>query len=267
MGVVTFLLQFGRWLVLAGGVLFVLAVFNALRSSRQARSAAYYGIRQDALNKTRRWALLATLAFILTGTLAFYLDQQPSTIAVAIKNTPTPMLVAVPSKLLPTSTFTAVPDTPTAVRPTISPSPTLTIRPSATVTPTVPLPALLKTPLAGAVPVSSNAGLTFTTFASVTDNKGNPVDPGLAFPAGTKRVRLYFQAANVNNGATWSVLCYKGDKLVDSVVDLWEWGPRTQGARAFCALDGSPGKYTVVAYLGPTQQFSVGFELLPAANP
>jgi hypothetical protein len=51
---------------------------------------------------------------------------------------------------------------------------------------------------------------------------------------------------------------------VDSVVELWKWGPRTQTARAFCGIDGSPGNYTVAAYLGPIKQFEVNFALLPA---
>jgi hypothetical protein len=126
------------------------------------------------------------------------------------------------------------------------------------------VPGILQTPLPSAVPVSLNAKLAFTTLASVVDNKGTPSDPGLAFPSGTRSVRLFFQAANVNNGAAWSVLCYKGNRLVDSYVDLWEWGPRTQTARAFCGIDGSPGAYILAAYLGPYKQFEVNFELLPA---
>ena len=265
--VTTLLLQFGNWLLLAGITLFVIAVINVLRSSRQARRAAYYGIRQGALNKTRRWAFVATIAFILTGALAFYLDQQPRPTAVANTVTPTPVLISVPSKLLPTYTPLLATATSTIVHPTVLPSPTPTFSPTATLTPTVTpppdLPDLLKTPIPGGATVSPNAKLTFTTLASIADNKGNPVDPGLAFPGGTRSVRLYFQAAKVNNGAPWSVLCYKGDQLVDSVVDLWQWGSRAQGARAFCSLDGSVGEYKAVAYLGPTQQFEIDFELLP----
>jgi hypothetical protein len=266
--VTTLLLQFGNWLLLAGAVLFVIAVFNVLRSSRQARGAAYYGIRQGALSKTRRWALVATIAFILTGALAFYIDQQPRTTVVANTATPTPVLVDVPSKMLPTETPTPVAVTQTAPRPTALPSPTLSLVPPPTLAPATAtlspnVPAILQTTVPGAVTPAPNAALTFTTLASVVDNKGNPVDPGLAFPGGTRRVRLFFRAANVNNGATWSVLCYRGDRLVDTVVELWKWGTHAQNARAFCGIDGSPGKYTVVAYLGTVPQFEVAFELLP----
>jgi len=176
--------------------------------------------------------------------------------------------VDVPSKMLPTETPTPAAVTQTAPSPTVPPSPTLSLVPPptlapATATPPRNVPALLQTPVPGAASVAPNAKLTFTTLASVADNKGNPVDPGLIFPGGTRRVRLYFKAANVNNGATWSVLCYKGDQLIDTVVELWKWGPRAQNARAFCGIDGSPGKYRVVAYLGTVPQFEVAFELLP----
>jgi hypothetical protein len=126
------------------------------------------------------------------------------------------------------------------------------------------LPGLLQTPVPSAVPAAPTAKLAFTTLASILDRKGIPSDPGLAFPAGTRNVRLFFQASHVNNGAEWSVLCYKGNQLVDSYIDLWKWGPRTQTARAYCALDGSPGTYDVAAYLGNNKQFDVTFELLPA---
>ena len=110
--------------------------------------------------------------------------------------------------------------------------------------------------------MSPRARLTFTTLASLVDSKGTPTDPGLAFPNGTRRVRLFFQAAGVNNKTVWSVLCYQGEQVVDTVVDLWEWGQRTQTARAFCGIDGSPGKYTMAVYLGPDRQFEVDFEIL-----
>jgi len=126
----------------------------------------------------------------------------------------------------------------------------------------------LLTPLAGAPTVSPKARLTFTTLASSVDSKGAPTDPGLGFPNGTRLVRLFFQAANVNNGAVWSVLCYKGEQLVDSIVAQWAWGARSQGARAFCSIDGSPGEYSVAAYLGPDKQFEVDFGILtPTPTP
>ena len=258
----TGLIQLGNWLLLAGALLFILAAFNALRAGRQVRNAAYYAVRQEALSRTRRWAFLAAIAFLATSGLAIYLSNLPASASVASAPTPTPVVIAVPSRLLPTATFAPSPTS----TPSNTPNPTFTATPTLSPTATLPpnVPAILQTPVPSAVPVSPNAKLTFTTLASVVDNKGAPADPGLAFPSGTRRVRLFFRAANANNGAVWSVLCYQANQLVDSYIGLWAWGPRTQTARAFCGIDGSPGAYTVAAYLGPNKQFEVNFELLPA---
>ena len=259
----TGLIQLGNWLLLIGAVLFIVAAFKAARAGRRLRNAAYYAVRQEALNSTRRWAFLAAIALLATGGLAIYLSNLPVPVSVASAPTPTAVVIAVPSRLLPTATFTPSPTS----APSETPLPTFTATPTLSPTATLPpdVPAILQTPVPLAVPVSPNAKLAFTTLASVVDNKGAPADPGLTFPGGTRRVRLFFRATNVNNGAVWSVLCYQGNQLVDSYVGLWAWGPRAQTARAFCSLDGSPGTYTVAAYLGPNKQFEVNFELLPAA--
>ena len=260
----TGLIQLGNWLLLIGAVLFIVAAFKAARAGRRLRNAAYYAVRQEALNSTRRWAFLAAIALLATGGLAIYLSNLPVPASIASAPTPTPVVIAVPSRLLPTATFTPSPTSAPSNTPipTFTATPTPTLPPTATLPPNVP--GILQTPVPSAVPVSPNAKLAFTTLASVVDHKGAPSDPGLAFPSGTRNVRLFFRAANVNNGAVWSVLCYKGHKLVDSYIALWAWGSRTQSARAFCGIDGTPGTYTVAAYLGPNKQFEVGFELLPA---
>jgi hypothetical protein len=265
--VATWLTQLGNWLLLAGAVLFVVSIFNALRAAGQLRGAAYYAVRQEALSRTRRWAFLATISLLASGALAIYLSNAPAPTAVATAATPTLVVVDVPSRMLPTATFTP---SPTSMPPTVTPIPVVTATPVPSFTATLPpnVPNILLTPVPSAVTASPNARLTFTTLASTVDSKSTPTDPGLAFPNGTRRVRLFFQAASVNNGAVWSVLCYKGNQLVDSVVNLWEWGPRAQSARAFCSIDGSPGTYTVAAYLGPNKQFEVAFEILtPTPTP
>ena len=256
----TLLTQYGNWLLLIGALLFGVAVFNAARAGRGARSAAYYALRQESTSRTRFWSVIATFTFMATVALALFLTNQPSpTVAVSINaSVPTPIVVHTKPPL-PTATATAMPTAPPSPTPTLAPQPTPT--PTATLPPN--LPAVLLTPVPSALPVAPNAKLAFTTLASVLDNNGDPVNPGLAFPAGTNSVKVFFRAAGVNNAATWSVICYKGDKIVDSVVALWRWGPGAQGARAFCGIDGSIGKYAVVGYLGPNKQFEVAFELLP----
>jgi hypothetical protein len=263
--VATELIQLGNWLLLIGALLFIVAIVNTIRAGQQARHSAYYAVREEALSRTRRWAFLATIAFLATGGLAIYLANLPVPTVVAITATPTPVVLDVPSRMLPTATFTPGPTSTPSTTPISTATPTTAPTPLPTATPLPPdVPSILQTPVPQAVAVSPNARLAFTTLASNVDSKGTPIDPGLAFPSGTRRVRLFFQAANVNNNAVWSVLCYRGDELVDSVIELWKWGTRQQTARAFCSLDGSPGAYRVAAYLGPAKQFEVAFELQPA---
>ena len=254
--------QYGKWLVLLGVILFAIAVFNAIRSGRNIRAAAYYALRQELLGRTRRWTLIAVVVAMATIVVAA-LPPRPPTETTAIANavTPTPPSASIATQPALTATPTAQPTQPPSPTPTPEPSQTPTLAP--TPTPLPNLPAVLLTPLSSSAPPAANAQLSFTTLASITDSSNNPVDPGLAFPAGTRTVKLFFRAAGVNNGAMWSVLCYKGDKLADSVVALWKWGARSQSARAFCGLDGSAGKYRIVTYLGSNKQFEVGFELLP----
>ncbi len=256
------LAQYGKWLLLLGIIVFMVAVINAIRAGRKTRSAAYYAVRHESLAKTRSWSLAAVVIAVITGGFALVLSQIPvPEVTVARVVSPTLPVASIATRPAPTSTPTDTPTIPPS--PTSRPLPINTPTPVPTQPPPPELPAILQTPLPLAVSPAPNAKLAFTTLASIVQNN-NPIDPGLAFPAGTRSIRLFFQASRVNNNAVWSVLCYKDDQLVDSVIALWKWGTRTQTARAFCGLDGSAGSYRIEAYLGPIKQFEVGFELLPA---
>ena len=263
----TLLAQYGHWLLLIGALFFGLAVFKAVRAGIQSRNAAYYALRGEAIGRLRRWALLAVLVLIATVVLVILINNPPLPQAIAARTpTSTPIVItathpASPSPS-PTATSTPPPSPTPSLTPTNTPTPTATARPGS-------VPNLLLTPIPSAVPPAPNAKLTFTTLASVLDNNGNPVDAGAVFPSGTQSVKVFFRASNVNNGAVWSVFCYKGNKLVDNYVGLWKWGTRSQGGRAFCAIDGSTGAYKAVGYLGTTQQFEVSFTLIvpPTAAP
>lgn len=267
----------GNGLLLLGAVLFIIAIVNVIRIGRGARSAAYYSLRQSALSRTRMWSVIAIVILAATIAWAAYLSNQPEPATTASIPTPAPAIaIATPSRLLPTDTPAVIPTLPPTPSPTpgsVSPTSktttatpivyTATPLPPVTATLALPadLPAILRTPIAGAVNPTAGAQLSFTTLASAVDSKGAPVNPGLTFPVGTRNIRLFFQANKVNNGAVWSVLCYQGDQLVDNVRALWKWGTRRQSARAFCTLDGSTGPYRIETYLGPYKQFEVGFEL------
>ncbi len=257
--------QYGNWLLLIVGAILVLAVLWTALAALKSRRAAYYGLRQEAIGQMRRRALVTLITLIVFAALAVVINLQPVPPAappVAIISTPTPIppsLTPTPTRL-PSSTPTPTPAATGVISPTPTLLPTSTLLPSST--PAVTVPPQLLTPLPAAVSPAPNARLTFNTFASVLDSNLNPVDPGLTFPAGTRSVRVIFRAANVGNGVTWSVLCYKNGRLVDSFAGPWQWGTRAQNARAFCAIDGSPGTYVVTAYLGLLKQFDATFEVI-----
>lgn len=259
--------QYGNWLLFIVGVLFVGAAFWTARAAVQTHRAAYYALRQEAIRQMRRRAAMTTGLLVVFAGLAVALNLQPPAPAptpVAVISTPTPISL----QPAPAPTLLPSPSPPTGT-PILPPNPTLlptsTWLPSAT--PQDALPPQGLTPLPAAASPAPNAQLTFTTFASVLDNNSNPVDAGRIFPAGTRSVQIFFRASNVDNGVTWSVLCLKNNRLVDSVASPWKWGPRAQGARAFCTIDGSLGTYTVTTYLGLVQQFDTTFEVVPASTP
>jgi len=72
--VATGLIQLGNWLLLIGAVLFIVAAFKAVWAGRQLSSAAYYAVRQEALNRVRRWAFLAVIAFLAVCTFVVILS-------------------------------------------------------------------------------------------------------------------------------------------------------------------------------------------------
>lgn len=273
--ITSWLAQYGMWLLIPLGILVVYTFLRALHAGLQSRRAAYYSLRREALTALRRWSFFSGLLLLAMIVVAVSGGSAPPTPIAAHTATPAPTVSALPTRPAITPVAVASPtaiDTPTftpaptaAATTTVPPPPT----PLPTVTPTAPAPAVLLTPLPGAVPPRADAVLTFTTFASVLDAEGNPRDAGVLFPAGTRRIRVFFRATGVNNGATWSVFCYKGDELIDQYVGLWQWGARAQTGRAFCAIDGSLGRYRVTAFLGTQQQFEESFDVIdvPAAAP
>ena len=264
--ILTLLAQYASWLLLIAVLLFGLAVWMSVRHGVQSRRAAYYALREEALGRARRWALMAALFLVAGIAIVVTVAGQPKSTGVAQVDTPTP------TPATPTEAATSVPSSSPSLAPTLAPpKPMPSQTPSPTPTrPVLPdnVPNLLLTSLPSAVPPAASAKLAFTTLASVLDSNKNPVDPGLAFPAGTRSITVFFRASGVNNGATWSVFCLKGDTIADSVIDRWRWGTQAQSSRAFCSLGGSLGTYRVQAYLGTTKQFEVTFSLVqPAATP
>jgi hypothetical protein len=256
------LAQFAPWILLIGVIAFGVALLLVARATVQMRRSAYFFMRETAIKRARRSMLVGSVVLILSIVVAVLISNQPA--ALSVPNTPTRIVV-----LASTQASTATPLPAPTFTPTPAPSPTA----ASTATP-APLPSsvpnLLLTPLPSAVPVATNAKFTLTTLASVLDSKQKPVDSGVVFPQGTRAIHIFFRASGVNNNARWAVFCKKGDKVVDSFIALWAWGPLAQSAHAVCSIDGSLGAYNVVGYLDLNKQFETAFTVIvppPTAVP
>ena len=260
----TLIAQYSTVLLLAGIVLSLLALRRTLHLLNQSRRAPYYILREEAARSGWRWALVSLVLIVATVVLAVYASQAPEPAP-----TPAAEFTATPSAPVPTLGATPTRQaTPTA---TALPSPTPTSTPTPTPAAAAPdVPAVLLTPIPNAARPDPAARFEFLTLASRLDAGSNPLDPGLQFPSSASRVYVYFQASGVNDGAPWGIFCYRDDAIFDLFVALWDDGPRTQTARAFCSHDGRPGTYGLRAYIGTTLAFEVQYSLVgapPTATP
>jgi hypothetical protein len=209
--------------------------------------------REGAAPTAGRWAIASFLGVAAAVALVVFAARaQP-----ALSANPTATQTATP-EIVPT---VGPPPTRTPTRrptatPTLSATTTLTPTLAPTLAPDVP--EALLTPIPSAVAPNPDATFEFITLASRIDNN-NPVDPGLQFPVGTRRVYLVFRATGVNNGALWGLFCYRDGAIFDSFVGLWDDGNRPQTARAFCTHDGTPGVFRLRAYLGTTLAIEVEY--------
>lgn len=254
----TLLTQYSTILLLIGVAVVLLALRNTIRNYNQSRNAPYYILREEAFARAGRWTIISFVSIAITVAIAIFGSQaQPELIVVptstasatAANNTSTPV---------PTDTSTAI-ATATA---TAQPSATPTAGATATATVAADVPQVLLTPIPDSVPPAAQARFEFLTLASQIDpDTLNPIDRGSQFPTGSNRVYVFFRASGVNDGATWGIFCRNNGEIVDLFVGLWEDGPAVQTSRAFCALEGSEGAYSVQAYLGTQLAFEVDFTL------
>jgi len=256
----TLLSQFGTVLLLVGFAFALLALRNTIRYFNQSRRAPYYILREEAARGAGRWAIVSILSIAVTIGLVVFGAQAQS--PPAVEPTATTTATAVPT-LGPPPTHTPTPIlSPTATAPV--PGRSVTATQTSTATLTLETPAVLLTPIPGAVELDPAAKFEFLTLASQIDSQSNPLDPGLQFPAGVSRVHVFFRAAGVDDGVPWGIFCFRDGQIVDQFVGLWDDGPNAQESRAFCSIDGAAGAYRLRAYLGTTLAFEVQFSLVGA---
>jgi hypothetical protein len=238
------MLAWMRWIAYVVLLASIIPVMMAIYQMDRARRAPFYAARGAALQRVRRWALVALLMVVVALILLVVAPRLAK-----ILDWPEE-----PAEGAPTPTG-AVMVTPT-VRPTRTPTATPTRRPTATPpfipTPTtdVALPESAATPLPDAVPAGEGAHITFITLAAERDEAGQPVDPGTEFPPGDHRVYLFISYEGMANGVAWTFAVYQDGELLDSATQAWEWGAAGKTYLYFKPPGGyEPGLYEMQVFV------------------
>jgi len=249
-----------------GAVAVVVLLILAANLLRQARSGAYYVVREEARTRGLRLLLIAVALVPVTLGLGAAVDTLARP-AVVAKVTPTSTLTVVATQPAPTQTITPEPPTGTSTpRPTATPLPVSTATPSPTRIPPTDLPPTLLTPLPSAVPMAENA-----SFGPVQLGSGW-VDLHLAgignlFPLDVKIIHATFLVRNLNRNAAWTAAWYRDGKYVAGDPLLWDASPNTVGHVYYGPKGGyKPGKWELRLYIEDRLQQKATFTILPATS-
>jgi hypothetical protein len=207
-----------RWIAHVVLLASILPVMMAVYQMDRARRAPFYVARVAALQRVRRWALVALLMVVVALSLLVVAPRLARILgrpAEPARDTPTPTtVVIVTSTSRPTRTPTVTPTRRPTATPPFIPTPTSDVA----------LPESAATPLPDAVLAGEGARITFITLAADRDEAGQPVDPGTEFPPGDHRVYLFISYEGMVNGVAWTFAIYQDGELVDSATQMWEWG-------------------------------------------
>jgi hypothetical protein len=216
----------------------------AIYQMDRARRAPFYVARGAALQRVRRWALVALLMVVVALNLLIVAPRLARLLGL-------PEGPAGDAPVLTATTIIAPTPHPTRT-PTVTPTrrPTATPPFIPTSTPDVRPPESAVTPLPGAVPVGEAAHITFITLAAERDEAGEPVDPGTEFPPGDHRIYLFISYEGMANGVAWTFAIYRDGELVDSATQMWEWGATGKTYLYFKPPGGyEPGLYEMQVFV------------------
>ena len=246
----------------------ILAIGDLLR----ARHARYYVSRRAALARAVRWILVSLLVLVAAVTLlvvpARVVDVLPSAATPTRGVTPVPTLADTPVST-PTPTFTPQPTPTPTTTPTSRPTATAPVIPTDTAE--VPPPDFVLTPLASAVPAGEDARIQLMALALQADSEDQPVEPRLEFPAGKRRVHVFFQYEGMTDGIATTYVWYREGELIEPCSDRWLWGlpeGRQWGEHGFTwyacepSAGWEPGRYEIRAYLGAALQGVAQFAIV-----
>jgi hypothetical protein len=252
-----------------GAVAVVALIVVAVVAFRQARSGAYYVIREAARSRGLRAILIAVSLIPVTAGLAAYADYLADHTIALVSVTEMPTSTA--TRLRPTSTTTLTAEPPTGTplpRPTATPLPVPTATPSPTRIPPTDLPPTLLTPVPSAVPAAENASFGPIQLGSGYLRENSQVT-GInnVFPLDVPVVHATFLVRNVNRNAVWTAAWYREGKYVAGDPLLWTDLPNIVGHAFFGQPGGfKPGKWELRLYIEDRLQSKATFTILNATS-
>ncbi len=248
--------QRGGKLLITAVVLFVFTLALAL----------YSGLAAVALRGGDGLALLfgrgrPAYAGVVVPTFSPTPDEQPTftpTLTPTLTATTVPTLTTLPS-VTPTSSPTLSPThtlTPTVtLTPTETPTPTITFTPSPTFEVTLRL-----TPLPNSRTARQNARIQIIAADATVTRNQTPVEPRAQFPAGIRRIYLFINYEQMDNGVGWSRVLYREGIPVQGQAYLWSLGEAGGSYFFFGHENGyAPGSYEVRLYLGDNEMSRFSF--------
>jgi|GEM_PF-461672 len=252
-----------------GAVAVVVLLVVAVVALRQARSGAYYVMREAARSRGLRAILIAVVLIPATVGLAAYVDYLADNPISLVSATETPTSTV--ARLRPTVTLTFTPEPPTNTplpRPTSTPLPVPTATPSPTRIPPTDLPPTLLTPVPSAVPAAENASFGPIQFGSGYLRENSQLT-GVSnvFPLDMPIVHATFLVRNVNRNAVWTAAWYRDGKYIAGDPLLWTDLPNVIG-HAFFGQPGGfrPGKWELRLYIEDRLQSKATFTILNATS-
>ncbi len=270
-------------LIAFGLVLFVLSLIQL----RRGRTGPYWRARRQASTRGGRLLLTSLAMLAVAIALAFYsglatlafsdLFAQPqtesfqgvvvptfsrtpaATLTATATATATATLTLTPTRTLPPSATPSLTSTATATL-----TPTITYTPTATLTPSPTFEQILNLTLlapAGREP-HANASIEIIAADQTLSLDQTPVEPKTVFSAGLKRIYLFIDFQEMQNGVAWSRVLYRDGVAVQGQSYLWSMGASGTSFFFFGNDDGyALGAYEVRLYVGDNEVSRFAFQV------
>ncbi len=231
----------------------VLGGILAMRRARRTAETTRFGVvRERAVYRGKRWAILTVFLALLAG----------AAVALWAMSVWNPQ--ALPT-LVPTATSTLIPS-PTPRTPTVTPTPTATATITFTPTPTpVPpdadLPSAVRTPFpTRAVTPGPDAALVDLVLAA-GERDDDPVNPTARIPKSTERVYAFFTFDGMARGVPWVHVWY--GEVEGQMVEVWSqvelWPYDAARGCTWRYFNCRSGRYELHIYVGQQLQQKVPF--------